>query len=275
MRAFCDIHCHLVPGVDDGAKNLDMSLSVLKTEYADGVRAIILTPHYRRGMFETRRERVHEQYELLKATAKQQFPDLELYLGCEYHASHEMVDRLRESAYYRMGGSYYALVEFSESHEAKYMQHRINEVLQAGFQPIIAHIERYPACTADLDLIRYFKDAGCLIQVNADSVIGKDGFWTKRFVKKMLNERLVDLIGTDAHNNGSRAPHIRECVDYLDRTYGTDFTDQLMWENPRAIMKSIDEMPPEGSAIKVEEPAPVKDKMASVRKKVVIKEINL
>ncbi len=272
MRKFCDVHCHLVPGVDDGARDLNMSLSILKKEYADGVRDIIMTPHYRRGMFETDRARVKEQFELLRNETQREWPDLNLILGCEYHASHEMVSRFDAEELYRLGGSNYVLVEFSEAHDSRYMRNRINEVLQAGYRPIIAHMERYPICRSDQELVRFFKESGCLIQVNCDSVIGKEGFWVKRFVKKLMKEQMVDLIGTDAHNMDERSPHIKECAEYLDGVFGQEYTDTLMEKNPRKVIERIQAYHQNRKTVR-EDHKP--DKEAFVRRKVVIKEIEL
>ncbi len=239
MRKFCDMHCHLIPGVDDGSSNMDVSLAVLKQEYVDGVRTVILTPHYRRGMFEVDREEIFQKFVNLKQAINEVLPDMKLYLGCEYHVNHEMIDRLKTSDYYRICGSDFVLAEFSESHEERYIRNRINDLIQAGYRPIIAHIERYPACRGNLDLIEELRNAGCLIQVNADSVCGKEGWGIKRFVKKLMKEDLVDMIGSDAHDQKKRAPHLKECAEYLDRTFGIEYTDKVMYDNVISMLDKI------------------------------------
>ena len=108
-----DIHCHLLPKVDDGAKNEEEALKLLEMEYAQGVRRIIVTPHYRIEMFETDQERIEQQYRWLKAAAEQLYDDLEIYLGCEYHANSGILEDLKTHRREALAGSRYVLVEFS------------------------------------------------------------------------------------------------------------------------------------------------------------------
>ena len=93
MKNLFDIHCHILPEVDDGSKTMDMALKMLQMECKDGVRSIILTPHYRREMFETPQEKIERQFEILKKKAEEKIGmDLQLYLGCEFHANMSMTD---------------------------------------------------------------------------------------------------------------------------------------------------------------------------------------
>lgn len=92
MKELFDVHCHMVPGVDDGAADLEESLAMLKMQHEDGVRKIIITPHYRRRMFETPAKKVHEQFLKLQEAAKKEYPDMSLYLGCELHSNMDLQD---------------------------------------------------------------------------------------------------------------------------------------------------------------------------------------
>ena len=113
-----DIHCHIVPGVDDGAADIEETRKLLEMEYKQGVRNIILTPHFRFQMFETPLEKVQRQFRLAEEAAADISKDLHLYLGCEFHANMEMLSMLREKKVSTMAGSRYVLVEFSHNSEA-------------------------------------------------------------------------------------------------------------------------------------------------------------
>lgn len=115
-----DIHCHIVPGVDDGAADIEETRKLLEMEYKQGVRNIILTPHFRFQMFETSLEKVQRQFRLAEEAAADISKDLHLYLGCEFHANMEMLPMLREKKVSTMAGSRYVLVEFSHNSEASY-----------------------------------------------------------------------------------------------------------------------------------------------------------
>lgn len=145
MKELFDVHCHMVPGVDDGAADLEESLAMLKMQHEDGVRKIIITPHYRRRMFETPAKKVHEQFLKLQEAAKKEYPDMSLYLGCELHSNMDLQDILEKRKYVTMAGSSYVLLEFSEGDSAQHIRERVYNVLSCGYEPIIAHVERYQA----------------------------------------------------------------------------------------------------------------------------------
>ena len=105
MKELFDVHCHMVPGVDDGAADLEESLAMLKMQHEDGVRKIIITPHYRRRMFETPAKKVHEQFLKLQEAAKKEYPDMSLYLGCELHSNMDLQDILEKRKYVTMAGT--------------------------------------------------------------------------------------------------------------------------------------------------------------------------
>lgn len=235
MKGFYDIHCHILPGVDDGAKNMEESKWMLRKEYADGVRRIILTPHFRYKMFEPSLEVVQKQFLRLQHAAVEVGEDLELYLGCELHASMDMVSCLKNGERLTMAGSRYVLVEFGNSDEKSYIRERIQKLKLNGYLPIIAHVERYRATKGDMDFIDELKDLGALIQVNADSIIGKDGLSMKWFTKKLLKNDLIDFIGSDGHGSTSRVPEMGKCYSQVVKTVGSEYARRIFVENPRKI----------------------------------------
>jgi protein-tyrosine phosphatase len=145
MDDYFDMHCHIIPDVDDGARDIDVSINILKKEYQDGISNIILTPHFREGMFETPEEKIRENYLLLKERVREEIPDMNLYLGCEYHVNMDMEEQLSERTQFRLADSRYVLLEFSGADSAAYIKERVYVALSLGYHPILAHIERYPA----------------------------------------------------------------------------------------------------------------------------------
>lgn len=238
LEKIADMHCHIVPGVDDGAQTLDESLAIIKEEYAQGVRMIILTPHWRRGMFETDRQTVKRQFDQLKESTQEKYTDLKLYLGCEFHVNPDMTDEIGQNPFFRMNGSDYVLTEFSSHHDETCIRDTINQILSSGYTPIIAHIERYPACIGNTEFIYELQQMGALIQVNADSVTGRDGWSVKRTVLKLIKDGLVDFIGSDAHNTKDRACHLLECEKVLLKKFGSDLTQKILWDHPNEIIEA-------------------------------------
>lgn len=238
MKNIVDMHCHLIPGVDDGAKTYEMALEILNKEYNEGVSTVILTPHFRRKMFEPDKELVYENYKKLKNMVKKQIPGLKLYLGCEFHASMGMVERLNRNPDYCMAGTDYVLIEFSEADDMSYIKERVRAVQMAGYRPIIAHAERYPKVMKRLDMLEELVDIGAWIQLNADSILGKEGWKIKRFCRKMMKANLVHLVGSDVHNLTDRPSNLGECADYVQKKEGRDYAERLFVINPMKIVNA-------------------------------------
>ncbi len=234
MRGMWDIHCHILPEVDDGAKDMEMAKALLQKEMEDGVQNIILTPHYRKRMFEPEMSLVYSTYEQLKQETKDW--GINLYLGCEYHANMDMVEELNAGMHPTLGSSHYVLCEFSDGDRAAYITERTYHLLANGYIPVLAHIERYKALTKDFSLIDDLVERGCRMQVNAGSILGEDGFFARRFCKKLIDYDLLHFIGSDAHNLTDRTPRIGECAAYLEKKYGADYAQQILWRNPGKIM---------------------------------------
>ena len=238
MKGLYDIHCHIIPGVDDGADNMEEAIQMLKMEYAQGVRNIIATPHFRFKMFETPLETVQKQYLKLRAAAKDIGDEgINLYLGCEFHANMEMTRMLTEGNISRMAGSRYVLVEFSGSAEKGYVRERLYALISSGFKPIVAHIERCAKVRGDMRFIEELVEMGAKIQVNAESIVGGEGFSVKRFCHKLMKEDLLDFVGTDCHGVKYRPPKIRDAYERVCKKFGEDYAQQIFITNPAKMIK--------------------------------------
>lgn len=230
-----DMHCHIVPGVDDGSGSLEESIRMLEMEYKQGVRTIIATPHFRFRMFEPSLSLVKQNFELLKKEA--QSMGIDMYLGCEFHSTMEMVNMLRHGDVVSMAGSRYVLVEFSGGDEESYIKERVYSLISGGYKPIIAHIERYEAMYKQFDFIEELIDMGAKMQVNADSILGKDGFGVKRFCKKLMKYDMLSYVGSDCHGSRERISRIGEAYTYVSKKMGDDYADYIFIENPQKIIK--------------------------------------
>ena len=179
MKGIYDIHCHIVPGVDDGAKDLKTSVRMLQKEYDDGVRNIIATPHFRYDMFEPSLEQVKKQFlRVRKAAAEIGEDGIQMYLGCELHSSMDMTDCLKKGERLTMSGSRYVLTEFRTSDEKSYIRERVQALIRKGYYPIIAHVERYHSVVKNgLDFIDELRVMVAYLQS-----IGKGILWGDVFV---------------------------------------------------------------------------------------------
>lgn len=235
MENLYDIHCHILPGVDDGADSIEESMEMLKMEFKDGVRNIIFTPHYRRHMFETPENEILQQFLTVKKAASQVVPDLKLYLGCELHSNMDMVDILQERKHLTLAESSYVLTEFSNGDTEAYIKERCYSLLSNGYEPIIAHVERY-FCMKNLDMVNELRQMGVRMQVNAESIIGKSGWKIQRYCRSLMKEGMLDFVGSDSHGWSRRAPKMGECAEYMVKKMGSAYTERILIENPSEII---------------------------------------
>lgn len=239
MENMCDIHCHAVPGVDDGAASMKEALDILRKEYRDGVRTVILTPHFRKAMFETDRSRVRRQYELLSAEAERELPGFRLYLGCEFHVNMDLLDLLDENEDFRIAGSCHVLLEFSGGDSGEYIADRLYQAVAGGYEPIVAHAERYPVLWEDLHLVERLLRMGARIQVNAGSILGYYGKRIQKFCRRLMKEDFLSYVGSDAHNVSDRPPRMGECAAWLEKKMGRDYAERILVRNPAELLAGI------------------------------------
>lgn len=237
MPRFFDMHCHLLHGVDDGPKQMEEALTLLRQEYTDGVRTIYLTPHYRKNMFECPADTVKANFEALQAKALEELPDLKLRLGCEIRVGMDTVEQIKSGQCTTMGGTEFVLLEFPEAAEKKYILERCHAVMNRGFAPIIAHAERCASIRKDMELLQQLVDMGIYIQMSAGAILGEDGFFWKQFCKKAMQRDLLHFVGSDAHGLKDRKVNIGKCAAYMEKIMGTDYRDQIMCINPMEIVE--------------------------------------
>ena len=228
-----DIHSHILFGVDDGPENIEESIEMLRDAKEQGVQVIIATPHYRHGMFPYVKEEIDINYARLKQEAKN--IGIDLYLGTEQHVNSMLVDHLESGRCRTLADSSYVLVEYKYETEFTYIKESVQDLLRHGYVPIVAHVERY-ACMDRIENIEFLREIGAMIQVNADAIIGKDGFRAKSYNKKLLKNCLVDFVGSDAHGVKKRKSNLGKCSEYLYKKYDARYVDKILKNNARDIL---------------------------------------
>lgn len=231
---FVDIHTHILPGVDDGAADLDQALAMLEMAWTDGTRRIVLTPHYRRSYRKTPQE-LREVFDDLRDAAAARIPELELYLGSEIATFHEVPQLLREGKLLTMNGTNYVLAEFPPGVSRTNLLHGIDRLLDGGYVPVMAHAERCAIMTPQIaaELARQ----GVLLQVNAGSILGRHGLKTMWLCRKLLKAGLVFCIASDAHDTQHRTPLLQRCYKTIKSRYGEQDACRLFITNPERLLR--------------------------------------
>lgn len=233
-----DIHNHSLYGVDDGAADERMCREMLVQSARQGVDGIILTPHRRRQMFHYPVSEIEEKFRVMQTWAGEE--GIRLWLGCEYHAGPDLFRELEHHSFHTMADSRYILTEYPSSGTIRQIEEYTQELIQRGYCPIIAHIERIEVFSRIPALICDIRDRGAMVQVNADSVLGLEGLRTAHMVRKALKEGLVDFIGSDAHDVTDRASHLGRCREYVIKKYGKDSAHTIFASNPLMLTEKAD-----------------------------------
>jgi protein-tyrosine phosphatase len=231
-----DIHCHILPGVDDGAPVLTEALGLLRMAHEDGVSTLILTPHYRGHYRKNTPDYLRQRFDEFCIEVQKEFPELELYLGSEAAWERDLGEKIAEGHVLTLHNSPYVLLEFEFGCSRTQVTDGVMDVVSCGYTPIVAHAERYDIFRKDKALVDEVLYMGALVQLNADSVLGKRGFTLKRFCHRLLKQGKAHFIASDAHDRLNRTPLLRECFEYVSKRYGEDYAQVLLRDNARALL---------------------------------------
>ena len=236
-----DIHCHILPAIDDGAASLEVSLAMARLSAASGVDTIIATPHF--GCDDvnakSRADMIREKGELLRSALRENNIPITLYTGAEIGGASALDPaRLRRGELPTLNGTRYMLCEFHfDDPSIPVMDRVLHSMLAEGIVPILAHPERYEAVVHDPRVVLRWRNDGCGIQVNKASVNGLFGKQVQNAVLWFLDHRLVTAVATDSHETGERrAPQMDRLRDTLEARLGRDYTRLLLCDNPQNII---------------------------------------
>ena len=233
---YYDMHCHILPGVDDGSKSLEMSLDMLEMEYAQGVRNVVLTPHCFAGR--TQPELINQQFEILVYRAAKRFQGLQLYLGSELMYSDTIIEELAAGKAYTINSTNYALVEFYTDITWKSLGNALRRLGNEGYRPILAHMERYECLMRHPERVDELIGQGVIMQMNSDSVCG--GLFDRQAAecRKLIETGRIHLLGTDAHRVGWREPKLGDGIRALQKKIKDEkLLQRILFENPEKILK--------------------------------------
>jgi protein-tyrosine phosphatase len=235
-----DLHTHVIPGVDDGAPDLESALETLRTLFDEGVTSVAATPHLNASNTAgTRRADTEGAWPGLVAAAREWIPGLVLYRGFEIQLDTPELD-LSDPAL-RLAGSRFALVEFYAFSVPEHSADVLARIAGAGYVPIVAHPERYVGYERGFDVVRDWRAAGALLQLNSGSLLGGYGDFVRAIAQRFLGEGQIDLIASDNHARPERSHSLRAAWDHLVRHGLAEQARLLLAENPRRILQ--DEMP--------------------------------
>ena len=233
-----DIHMHLIPGVDDGAENMEMALIMMNQAKEQGITRIIATPHSE--VFRYSREGGKIIFKRLADLAAKLCPEVKLYLGCEVYCETTIMDQVMEALgsgrYPTMNGTQYVLMEFSQWVSPENTVPCVEVLIKAGYTPIVAHMERYIYLRDNMQLVDQFRNMGALVQLNAYSLFDEMDDTIKYWARALVKERKVDFLGTDAHRTYHRPPSAQRGLNWLYENTDWEYADAIAFGNAQLLL---------------------------------------
>lgn len=227
-----DIHNHVLPFVDDGSADVEQSLNILSEFGNDGVTDVILTPHFRNAFNKTPEE-IEAVFEEFKNTMAKRGIPVNIHLGQEIFVTDALRNQLKNGQVMTLNGTKYVLIEFDYEKPCEVCE-TVYELVQAGYVPVIAHIERYSYLNVD-DAIEV-KQIGGLIQVNADSIVGENRKRYFGLIKKLFKLGLVDFVSSDIHCG--RRNRLAEAKRFVEKKFGSDASEVTFRINGERIINA-------------------------------------
>lgn len=212
-----DIHSHIIPGIDDGAKNIEMTLEMLKNAEKNGTKEIVATPHYLLEYGEAKINEVKEHVKEINTLLEKEKIDVKVYSGQEVYFSERILEDYIEGNIGTINDSKYMLIEFEMHKFDENIFNTLYELQVRDIVPIIAHPERYKFFRENPSFINSFIDEGYLFQVNAGSIEGRFGESIKKTANIFLDNNIYNFIGSDAHNCSNRNTGLNTAVDLIDK----------------------------------------------------------
>ncbi|HZP22720.1 MAG TPA: CpsB/CapC family capsule biosynthesis tyrosine phosphatase [Terriglobales bacterium] len=229
-----DIHCHILPGIDDGSQSWEMTAEMCRMAAEDGITHVVATPHANH-LYVYSRERYTEMLGQLHDAADGR---LTFSLGCDFHFSTENIrDALDHPRRYTIGDTQYLLIEFSDYSIPASVNDEVFALRSHGMVPIITHPERNPLLQRKPELVLNLVEEGCLVQVTANAVTGGWGARAQKMAGWLLQRRAVHVIASDAHDPVRRRPIMSEAREALVKQAGAEIAEALFRGNPEAIVE--------------------------------------
>lgn len=229
-----DLHCHILPGVDDGARHMEESIHMAAMAAESGVTALVATPHCMDGGAQPVLEAVQDLRNVLQ---EEEIP-VQVYPGMEVFGTMDTARLLRAGQLLTLNGSRYPLIEFAFDGDGELETQILEEVLRAGFVPVVAHPERYGWVRQNPRILNVWTSMGCLLQVNKGSLLGRFGRGPEQMALEMTDRGFATVVGSDAHYARVRTPWLYEAWELLARQFAPVAARVLLEDNPKKILSN-------------------------------------
>ncbi|MGG7619574.1 tyrosine-protein phosphatase [Bacillus coreaensis] len=241
-----DIHCHILPSIDDGAKDISDSIQMAREAVKEGIHTIIATPHHMNGKYENPKKEIINRVKELNAVLMEENIPLKILPGQETRIFGDILEETEFEHILPLNHTQYVFIELPSNHVPRYTEKLLFDIQVKGLIPIIVHPERNQEIMSNPDSLYNLVKKGSLTQVTASSVAGYFGKKIQKFSQQLIEANLTHFIASDAHNVNNRTFKLEEGLDIIESKFGVDmvyyFNENAdLLSNGKNIMKEIPE----------------------------------
>lgn len=238
-NGFVDLHTHILPGVDDGSRNMEETVRMLRMAYDEQIRTIIATPHYAIGAKNASPDHLQLICDEVQREAAKIDPHMKILLGNEIYYSESVLESIQSGTALTLAGSRYVLIEFSPKETFKNIFRGLGGLVSAGYLPIVAHIERYHCLEKNEDSMIQLINLGCYLQMNCNSLMGGVLDSEAMYHRKLVQQGLIHFLGSDCHDDKARIPCMMRAKIRLQKRCDIEVLDKLFYEHPTKVLENM------------------------------------
>lgn len=233
-----DIHSHILPAVDDGARDLNTSIAMLETAYKSGTRHIVATPHFCEGKFMVDRQKMYNWVEQLRYEMFLRDMNITIYPGHEVRCAATVAKHFENGEIATLNDAGFMLLELPFSTNIPNFTEMFYSIQsQTRTRIIFAHPERHACVYSHPETVENMAERGIMLQINADSIRGRNGKEAKALVERLLKKGLVSFVASDAHENVNRTTALNDVYIKVQQKYGERTAKKIFYENQMSILK--------------------------------------
>jgi protein-tyrosine phosphatase len=239
LRTMIDLHCHILPGIDDGAPDTAVALHMARIAVSDGIKVIACTPHILPGVYTNNAASIRTALDrFADAVAREQIP-LKLVIGADVHLAADLLADLRSGRVPTLAGSRYFLLEPPHHAAPPLLERFVFQLMAAGYVPILTHPERLSWIEGHYPVFQRLSDAGMPLQITAGSVLGRFGRRALYWSERMLDEGRVAVMATDAHHATRRTPRMAAAKAAVAELVGERIAHRIVATLPQRILENV------------------------------------
>lgn len=235
-----DLHTHLLPGIDDGAKTLEVSLKMARIAVENGTTVMACTPHIYPGLYMNDSAGIHRERDKLQLALDTFHIPLRLVVGADAHLVPELLEGLQSGRVPTLNGSRYFLLEPSHHVAPPRFEDSVFQIMAAGYVPVITHPERLVWIEHHYETFVTLAKRGAWLQLTAGALVGKFGKGPRHWSERLLGDGVIHIVASDAHTASVRSPRMSDAVPLLEKIVGREETRRMLVERPQAILDNLD-----------------------------------